>query len=477
MSVLRPAGGRLHPLRIFLAVLTMIVTVSGICTPVAAGDAGPFTIVAEFDSASPLVVGNEVKIFGVPVGRVERMEVHDGKAAVTLSVDPSALPLHNDAHATVRPVSLLGERYVDLDRGSPAAAVLRPGGSLPTSQTGQATDLDQILNTVNEPTGKSLSALVSVLGEGVQGNGPNADATMKALAPAMTDTNKLVGVLNDQNTVLNQLVDSASPVASALASDQGKSLDGLVKSTNNLLGTTAAKQQGLQDSLTELPGTLAQARKSLGDLTGTAQATAPTLQAMRPTTDNLSAISGELNRFSDSANPALANADPVLHRADQLLTQARPVVADLKKAGPDLRGTAAGAKPIVNNFTDHLPGFWNFIQGWALTTNGKDGLSHYFRALITVNTDEVTHLLPPPGVAAPPGPGSAPDPSLPQLPGLPSLPGNTPPFPGLPNLVPPADGGAPGGLLQPGPGDSHGGATGLDQQQEGNALEFLLGGR
>ncbi|AIJ21934.1 MlaD family protein [Amycolatopsis methanolica] len=418
------------------------------------------TIVAEFTDASPLVVGNDVKVNGVTVGEVAGMSVHEAKAMVTLAVDGSALPLHKDARATVRPVSLLGERYVDLDRGSASAPVLKEGDVLPAGQTGQATDLDQVLNTIDDPTGQSLAALVTMLGQGMQGNGANAQASIKVLASSMQDTDGLVKLLGQQNQLLIDLVDHVQPVANALAADNGKTLGDLVDSSRQVLGVTAENQQGLDASLAELPGTLAAARDTLAELTGTAKATTPVLAGIRPTTDNLTAVSDELRSFSESADPALTSAKPVLQRAETLMDAARPVVEELRKAGPGVRGTVAGANPLTAELTGNIENVLNFFRFWAMSTNGWDGLSHYFRGQAIIHPEEITGLLP----------------SLTGTPPPPTLPGGD--KPAAPSPVP----GLPGPLGTLGLLDTKslvapdGGVTGLNERQESGVLQFLLGG-
>ncbi|MGW4524026.1 MlaD family protein [Amycolatopsis sp. NPDC004378] len=418
------------------------------------------TIAAEFADASPLVVGNDVKIKGVTVGEVAGMSVHDAKAVVTLKLDGSALPLHKDARATVKPVSLLGERFVDLDRGTASAPLLNDGDVLPIKQTGQATDLDQVLNTIDDPTGQSLAALVTMLGQGMQGNGANAQASIKALASSMQDADGLVKLLGQQNQVLTDLVDHVQPVASALAADNGKTLDGLVDSTRQVLDVTAKNQEGLAASLAELPGTLSAARDTLAELTGTAKATTPVLEGMRPTTDNLSAVSDELRKFSESADPALTSAKPVLERAEKLMDAARPVVEDLRKAGPGLRGTVAGANPLTAQLTGNIENVLNFFRFWAMSTNGWDGLSHYFRGQAIIHPEEITGLLP----------------SLTGAPPPPTIPGGgkqspPSPIPGLPGPL-----GSSGLLDTKSLVAPDGGVTGLNERQESGVLQFLLGG-
>lgn len=450
----------------FLSLGTSIVAVS------TKDSSAPTVMVAELADASPLLPGNDVKVDGVRVGKVSAIYVSHGHANVSFSVDPEALPIHRDAQASVRPVSLLGERYLDVQRGTPSSPSLGQGGVIPLRQTKQATDLDQILNVLDDKTGQPLAALITVLGQGSQGNGQNVGDTVKALAPAMSDTDGMMKILNQQNGTLNSLVDNVSPVAQSLARDNGKTMDGLVDTAHGVLGTTAANQQALNDSLAQLPQTLAQARSTFQSLTGTANNATPTLKAIRPTTDNLQSISKELGQFSDAADPALARARPVLDRAHYLLDEARPVSEELQKSGPPLRSDASSARPVVNNLAGNFNNVLNFVRGWALSTNGSDGIAHYFRAMVIATPNIGTGAVPGAGSVPGPGPVGMPRPPLPR--GLPMpLPGGIP--------TPPILGGAPGGgpadgLLPPNPPPG-GGVTGLQPKQESGALQFLLGGQ
>ncbi|WP_290059695.1 MlaD family protein [Amycolatopsis solani] len=446
-------------IRVVLVTTAVAAVVAGAAVTNTDSGAQPekLTVAAEFADASPLVVGNDVKVKGVTVGEVADMSVRDAKAIVTLKLDGSALPLHKDARATVKPVSLLGERFVDLDRGTASAPLLKDGDVLPIQQTGQATDLDQVLNTIDDPTGQSLAALVTMLGQGMQGNGAHAQASIKALASSMQDTDGLVKLLGQQNQLLTDLVDHVQPVAGALAADNGKTLDGLVDSARQVLGVTAKNQEGLDASLAELPGTLAAARDTLAELTGTAKATTPVLEGMRPATDNLSAVSDELRKFSESADPALTSAKPVLERAEKLMDAARPVVEELRKAGPGLRGTVAGANPLTAQLTGNLENVLNFFRFWAMSTNGWDGLSHYFRGQAIIHPEEITGLLPSLTGTPPP----------PTIPGA----GKSSPIPGLPGAL-----GSSGLLDTKSLVAPDGGVTGLNERQESGVLQFLLGG-
>jgi phospholipid/cholesterol/gamma-HCH transport system substrate-binding protein len=453
-------SGQPFPMRVSKARVVAVALVAiGSCTAGAGSYAVQATqqraiVVAEFRDASPMLVGNDVKLHGVTVGSVAGMTEENGIAKVALDLGPEALPLHTDARATVRPVSLLGERYMDLDTGTTSAPLLHSGGVIPVSQTGQNTDLDEVLNVFDDRTGQSLAAFVAVLGEGVQGNGANLDAAVKALTPAMTQTDQFVKVLQGQNATLSSLVDNLEPVARSLAQDNGRTMDSLVGSTTSLLNTTSANVQALDATLQELPSSLAATRKTLGNLADTADDTTPLLRSIRPTTDNLKDISDELVHFSHSADPALDKLVPVLNKGTELLEAARKPAEDLKDAGPDIATASKGLRPIVEQLDGNIDNVLNFIRYWALTTNGRDGLSHYFRAHLNVEPTAVTGNIPG-------GPGNA------NLGGRDPAPDSGQPVNNGPNL--------PTGLLAP-DDSGNGSATGLNEKQESGALGFMLGG-
>lgn len=450
-----------------VAIIAGVLVVAFGLLKVVKGDDNPeFRVVADMKDASPLLPGNDIKLNGVKVGKIDTIKIVDGGARLTLDLDAAALPVYKNATVTSRPVSLLGERYLDLDPGTAAAGQISDGGSLGQAQAGSSTDLDEVLNMLDKPTSQSLAALVTTLGVGLDGNGKNVADAIKALAPAMRDTNKLAAVLKDQNAVLNSLVSSFEPVASGLASDNGSDLDTLVASAEQMLKATSTNEAAFREMLQQLPATLATAQRTLTHLEGTADAAVPTLEALRPTTTTLAEFSSELKRFADSADPALRAANPVLARAQALIDNAGPVAAQLRLQAKDMTTTTTSLDPITKKLAGDFTSVMEFFKGWALATNGTDGIGHYFRAGTVFTPYSATGLIP-------------------------SLDGKRP----LNILDPTADepandgkqgrtngrtttgatGGSLPGLLAP-TTSKDGGVTGLNKNQEQGVLGFLLGG-
>jgi phospholipid/cholesterol/gamma-HCH transport system substrate-binding protein len=181
-------------------------------------------ITAEFTDAGAIIPGNDVMVDGVRAGSIRRLSVGDGKARVTFSVDAAFTPLHADAHAAIRLVSLLGERYLALDPGTPSAPVVADGAVIPASRTERAVEIQELLDVVDQPTGTALAALIVAFGEGMAARGEDAAAALDALKPALTETKELLEILGAHNQLLTALIDRAEPVAQALGADRGERL-------------------------------------------------------------------------------------------------------------------------------------------------------------------------------------------------------------------------------------------------------------
>lgn len=381
------------------AVAGLALVVAGGVTVLDDDDSSADTLTTTVADAGQLEVGNEVRAAGALVGSIQSIDLVDNKAAkVVLKLDPGVLPVHRDATLTVRPVNLLGEDYVDLDPGSDDQPYLDPP-VLPAGQTSTAVTLSDVLDTFQAPTAANLAALVTALGEGLHGNGAETKRAIAALAPAMRNTQALGELLGQQNEVLAHLVSSVDPVAAALADDDGRTLDSLVASTKATLSAIASQQEALSQTIQQLPATLVSAQRTLAQFGGVAREATPALRSLRPLTGDLSDVVAEIEDFADAADPALASLEPVLRRADDLLDQAAPVVAQLNAAGPDLADTAAGVRPVSRELLDkNLYGVMEFVRKWALSTNGRDALSHYFRGVVYLTPQSlqsiVTSLIP-----------------------------------------------------------------------------------
>ena len=459
-----------------------IVVVAGLVAlgaVVMAGGRGGHTVVARFADAGFLQPGNTVRIGGVTAGTIEKLTVSDNVASVYLHLNPGFWPIHRDATAQVRPISLLGEEYVQVDPGSPSQPVMTNRAVIPVSRTSTSVNLQSVLDSLNDPTSSSLALLVSALGQGMAGQGTNAAAAIRALKPALTNTNSLLDLLDQQNQLLSTMIANVKPVVAALDTHSGSDLSSLVSSTSQLLSATAAQDQALGRDVSSLPPTLEAATSAFTQLGSLSSQATPALQSITPLTSNLPAISTELSAFSRAADQAVTVLPSVLTQAKSLIDNAGPVVKTLQTQAATGRSDINSSIPIVEKNVADLNNFFGFIKNWALATQDYDNVSHYFRFFANTSSYSEVGQLPVPvnalKPAAPPVARSAP---AAKAPVLPLLGGATNP---IATVL--------GGLLGSGAGASHAktgsvpsgtpsgqSATGLSSSQEQSLLGYLLGG-
>ena len=110
--------GRLRWAGLALVGIAALATV-GLAACAAGGDDG-YRVRAIFDNAASAVPGGEVRIAGAKVGRVESMDVtSDKRAALVLQIDDDRFtPFRADARCSIRPQSLISEKFVECEPGT-----------------------------------------------------------------------------------------------------------------------------------------------------------------------------------------------------------------------------------------------------------------------------------------------------------------------------------------------------------------------
>ncbi|HEX8409559.1 MAG TPA: MlaD family protein [Thermoanaerobaculia bacterium] len=102
---------------------------------------------ATFDNVAGLDDESAVRIAGVRKGHVTDIKVlPNGKAVVTMTVDDD-VPLHANAQAKVANMGLLGEKYIELDPGTPESPVLPQTGTITLRGTEPAS-MDDVTSQV-----------------------------------------------------------------------------------------------------------------------------------------------------------------------------------------------------------------------------------------------------------------------------------------------------------------------------------------
>ncbi len=100
---------------------------------------------AEFSNVTGLENGDFVRIAGVEVGKVKKVEIQpDTTALVEFTADESVV-LTEGSRAVIRYDDLIGGRYLALQEGAGGTATLKAGDTIPLARTSPALDLDALI--------------------------------------------------------------------------------------------------------------------------------------------------------------------------------------------------------------------------------------------------------------------------------------------------------------------------------------------
>ncbi|MCW2992443.1 MAG: mammalian cell entry protein, partial [Solirubrobacterales bacterium] len=180
------------------------------------------TLVASFGDVRGLVDGAQVRIAGLPVGRVTSVGLgDDAMPRVQMRLDDGVV-LHEGARASVRLASLSGEynRYVALvDGGGPP---LPDGARLALADTRSPVEFDQALQALGPGARADLKATLRELRSATAGRGGDLAVTLRSSGAALTRTAQAVGQVDADGRALRSLVRSSARVGSALAADHGR---------------------------------------------------------------------------------------------------------------------------------------------------------------------------------------------------------------------------------------------------------------
>jgi phospholipid/cholesterol/gamma-HCH transport system substrate-binding protein len=279
----------------FLVVSAMIaVWLGAVMGEVRPGDRTAYR--ALFDDVSGLTEGDQVRIAGVTVGKVDAIEVRpDSTVLVTFGVKKTNV-LNGSTRATVKYRNLIGDRILELTRPDPDAEVLAAGAMIPVDRTAAALDLDTLLNGfkplfagLNPSQVNQLSAqLVDVL-QGQASAVETLVSTVGSFATTIADRERLVTqVVGNLNTVL-ETVDDRRQTVGRLIEEMDDLLTGLDKHDVQVLDA-AHEVDGLARSASRL------IRGARGDITRDLTSLGVAARRLNGRSDTLRALLAQLPR-------------------------------------------------------------------------------------------------------------------------------------------------------------------------------------
>lgn len=353
-----------------------------------------YRVEVSFGEATQLAHEADVRISGVPVGKVKAIVANKltGRSDATIELKPEYAPLPVDARAILRQKTLLGETYVELTPGSPNARKVSDNGRLPTGQVADTVELDEILRAFDPKTREAFQNWIQTQAQALNGRGPDLNAALGNLAPFARDTTKLLEILNSQKAGVRQLVRNTGEVFDALSERDGQ-LAGLITNSNRVFATTAARDQDLQAAFKALPTferesqtTLKRLSKFSANANPVVTDLRPAAKQLSPTLQELSAIAPDLKALFRSIDPLVAASKEGLPATTEFLDQLHPLLASFDAPLRQLNPVLDGAGLYKNELTAFFANSVAATQATGTAFGGGEPV-HYLRTTNPLNPE------------------------------------------------------------------------------------------
>jgi phospholipid/cholesterol/gamma-HCH transport system substrate-binding protein len=325
-------------------------------------EAAPFRIDAEFATAQAVTPGQgqTVRVSGVRVGDITKVDLKNGRAVVTMDLDPQFKGLvHTDATALLRPKTGLKDMFIELDPGTNDAPRAHAGWTLPIRNTAPDVNPDEILSVLDDDTRDYLKLLIGGASQGLAGRSDDLRDLFRRFEPTHRDLARVNAKVAERHRNLRRLVHSLNQLESELAGKDDQ-LASLVDSSSKVFRTFASEQQDLGRAIGDLPATLQQTTATLGKVQRFARVLRPTADDLRPPVKALDAANAEVRPLAEEATPIVA-------------AQIRPFVRDARPLVRSLNAPATNLAASTPDLTRTFTVLNHFLNLAAFNENGRQG--------------------------------------------------------------------------------------------------------
>lgn len=405
-------------MRKLLAALALVAVAVALVLVSTGEDEDAYLVRAIFDNSNFLVEGEEVRVAGATVGKIESVDVTvpgevdsyengrpraiPGKAVLVMKIeDPGFQDFRRDATCIIRPQSLIGEKFIDcrptLPRapGSSQAPPLReipegePGAGqhlLPLESNSSTVDPDLINNINRLPYVQRFRLILNELGVGFAGRGEDIAEAVKRANPSLRDATRLLQILSEQRNELAQLSTDSERILTALARER-TSVAGFFSNAGAAAEASAERGPSLEASFRKLPEFLREFRQTMRGLQGFSDAAAPVFADLDRANPAFTRFTQALTPFAAASTVALKSLGATGEVAGPLIRAADPVVRKTRNLARSGAGPTTNlAKFLVSTKeTKGWDGLVDLIYNTTGSFNEFDQFGHFARTRVTIS--------------------------------------------------------------------------------------------
>jgi len=236
---------------------------------------GGYRVNAIFKTGADLVAGDDVTMSGLRVGKIESLAPIAGATRVSMLLHGDFTPLFHDARAVIRQKNLLGETYVEVNRGSAAQGRIADGGTIDQDHTLAPVEVDEVLNALDPQVRDQLNLVINTLGD---------------LSSLALDLKTLAHTLASNSDHLDALIADLRKVMETLAAWHAD-FRAMLADWDHVMATLASREENLKGTIVEQDRVMAILDQALGG--GAAQQLHGALAEAPTTIDNANHYLGD----------------------------------------------------------------------------------------------------------------------------------------------------------------------------------------
>ncbi|MCV7430430.1 MULTISPECIES: MCE family protein [Mycolicibacterium] len=223
---------------------------------------GGHKIVAYFPTAVGLYPGDDVRVVGVPVGRIDSIQPRANDVKITMTVsDDVRVPA--DARAIIIAPNLVSARFIQLTPAFTGGTTMADGAEIGMDRTGVPVEWDEVkeqLTALSTQLGPQDGGLQGPLTTFVNQAADTFDGNGDSFRQALRELSQTAGRLGDSRSDLFGTIRNLQVLVNALSNSNEQ----IVQFTNHV----ASVSQVLADSSADLDNTLGVLNTALGDVRG-----------------------------------------------------------------------------------------------------------------------------------------------------------------------------------------------------------------
>ena len=291
----------------------------------------PFELKAEMETAQAVTPGQgqTVRVAGVRVGDIAKVEYDGGNAVVTMDIDQKFLPVYRDATILLRPKTGLKDMFLELDPGTRAAGEYEEGETIPVANTAPDVNLDEVLELLDSDTRAYLRLLLVGGGQALDGQGKNLGKLLGSLGPINRGLARINREVAKRKENLANLIHNMNIFFGRIGQED-EEIAAFIDASNSSLSAIASEDLDVQRATRFLGPTFKEARIALQETNDLATVLGPTLRDLRPFVRKLKPINDSLYDLAKNTR------DDVKEKIRPFVTAARGPVRDLRPAAQNL---------------------------------------------------------------------------------------------------------------------------------------------